>query len=596
MKNFSTIIESLAKSDYTHCAKMIFDNINCTHFESLMARKGLEKIYRNEKMSEKQKSDLIELIGNKIPQHKDHIEKTYLFLQAFIPVGDIIAHRIENSVTDNFPDSLTVFYYCMGRFVDETPDIIGTAKNVILSIAKKCLKNDVSSINYQLSISLENIYSRSRPSLLLIYQDAIKYGVLIEKYDAISFGSELIESITIDQVPSMVLKLTNPEFEYGLQCGNKYDNLIAKKRYSEDDGYIESFYKCIICKYCRLTGVADSDKEVAMQMLKRQFVNRNQTDLFFFLTGEYQSFVLSILTSIYTQFLTLFFCSSQTMKVITKSYIREKMLWGDVISDEVFNDCYRLVVGDDVFKNTFIVVDEDIVVGRWQLDFDLNIVELAKRISLNAKESRQAGKNANKFGKEIYEELVRSMLGKTGWKVKPSSIKIKGENQTKTDIDLIAYNQGLVIIGQIKFANSGRTRYDIWKAKQTINKAVAQINLSMSKFSEDPNLLYSISKKDGFVASKEDIKKVIPVVITSSSYFIGEYGVTHIPVVSWDIFSQIIESTNYFDTVMNIDGYFSDVVSLYDFGFPKKIVISKIESEEFDIQYEEYDCEDESWD
>ena len=331
-------------------------------------------------------------------------------------------------------------------------------------------------------------------------------------------------------------------------------------------------------------------------MLKRQFVNRNQTDLFFFLTGEYQSFVLSILTSIYTQFLTLFFCSSQTMKVITKSYIREKMLWGDVISDEVFNDCYRLVVGDDVFKNTFIVVDEDIVVGRWQLDFDLNIVELAKRISLNAKESRQAGKNANKFGKEIYEELVRSMLGKTGWKVKPSSIKIKGENQTKTDIDLIAYNQGLVIIGQIKFANSGRTRYDIWKAKQTINKAVAQINLSMSKFSEDPNLLYSILKKDGFVASKEDIKKVIPVVITSSSYFIGEYGVTHIPVVSWDIFSQIIESTNYFDTVMNIDGYFSDVVSLYDFGFPKKIVISKIESEEFDIQYEEYDCEDESWD
>ena len=188
------------------------------------------------------------------------------------------------------------------------------------------------------------------------------------------------------------------------------------------------------------------------------------------------------------------------------------------------------------------------------------------------------------------------MLGKTGWKVKPSSIKIKGENQTKTDIDLIAYNQGLVIIGQIKFANSGRTRYDIWKAKQTINKAVAQINLSMSKFSEDPNLLYSILKKDGFVASKEDIKKVIPVVITSSSYFIGEYGVTHIPVVSWDIFSQIIESTNYFDTVMNIDGYFSDVVSLYDFGFPKKIVISKIESEEFDIQYEEYDCEDESWD
>ena len=581
--------DSILNSDYEGCVCIIEENITSESFEALMAHRGLEKIYRNTQITEGQKDLLIEKIASKIPDQKGKIINSYLFLKLFMPIGEEILAKMADRITRNFPDSLSVFYFCFGEFVTENPEIIGTAKNIMLSVAKKCLKDDTSAISYNLSLSLDNIYARCKTILHLLYEDSITYGVLLEKYDAISFGSEYIETIIEDKIPKMTMKLADPNFEYGLQCGVRYQNYIVRKRYNEEPGPIESFYKCVICKYCCLAGINDADKELALEVLKRQFANRNQTDLFFFFTGDYQSFILSILTCIYTQFLLLFFCSKQTMRILTKSEVRQKMLWGTQISTDTFNDCYRLVISDDIFSKTFLVENDNIVLGRWQFDLDLSVVELAKRISLNSKDSHLAGKNSNTFGKEIYEKIIRKTLEEQGWKIVPSSIKLKGMKQTRTDVDLIAYNQGIVIIGQVKFANSGRSRYDIWKATKSINKAVSQVNLSITIFSEDKNLLYSILKKYDFCESKEDIKKIVPVVITSSSYFIGECEKANIPVISWDMFSQIIYSLNYYNTLSDIDEYFSNIISLYDFNMAKEITNSEIENEKFLIKYEEFE-------
>lgn len=138
------------------------------------------------------------------------IENTYAFLKCIIPVGDNILSKISMQITDNFPDSLAIFYYCLGLFVDENPDMIGMAKRVIMSVAKRILNNDVTTINYQLSISIENIYLKNKPVLNLIYQEAICYGALVEKYDAIS-------------------------------CGVKYHNHIVRRRYQEDTGLSNHF-------------------------------------------------------------------------------------------------------------------------------------------------------------------------------------------------------------------------------------------------------------------------------------------------------------------------------------------------------------------
>ena len=589
MSRISNAIDSMGYLSFEECSKTISENIDLQSYDLFMAKRGPEKIYRSNILTEVQKNALIELIKKRIPSQALQIENTYAFLKCIIQVGDSILSKISVQITDNFPDSLAIFYYCLGLFVDENPDMIGMAKRVIMSVAKRILNNDVTTINYQLSISIENIYLKNKSVLNSIYQEAIRYGVLVEKYDAISFGSEYIEEINIDKIPRINMKFVNADFEYGLQCGVKYHNHIVRRRYKEDSGVIESFYKCMICKYCSLWGNDEVEKELAFDFLKKQFANRNQTDLFFFFTGDYQSYVLSIVAYIYTQFLLLFFCSKDTMKMITKLDIWKNMLWGDIISADVFNDCYALITADEDFNKFFWVADDNIVLGRWQLDFDLSIVELAKRISLNSRLSHEAGKNSNKFGKEVYEKLVRSILESKGWNIVPSSIKIKNNKEIQTDVDLIAYNQGYVIIGQIKFANSGRTRYDIWKARQSINKAVSQIKFSLLKFSEDNNLLFSILKKNNFCKCKEDIKQIVPVVITSSSYFIGEYKATKIPVVSWDMFSQIIESLNHYNTLADIEGYFSNLEALYSFDLAKEITVSEIDCDEFNIKYEEYD-------
>lgn len=589
MSKISKAIGTLEYSDFEECAKTILVNIDSQCYNMFMARRGLEKIYRNARIADDQKRSLIELIKNRFPDQATQIKNTYAFLKCFVPIGDNILSRIAAQIRENFPDSLAVFCHCLGLFIGENPDAIGTAKRVIMSVAKQNLKNDVTSINYQLSISIENIYLKNKRVLNSIYQEAIRYGVLIEKYDAISFGREYIEKIDIDNTPQIVMKLVSPAFEYGLQCGSKYHNYIVRRRYKEDPGMIESFYKCVICKYCGFFGVPDIEKEIAFDILKKQFANRNQTDIFFFFTGNYQSYVLSMLAYVYTQFLLLFFCSEDTMKMITKSDIQKNMLWGDKIEAHIFNDCYALITSDQEFNKFFWVVNDGIVLGRWQMDMDLSIVELAKRITLNSKMSHEAGKNSNIFGKEVYEKLVRSMLENKEWRIVPSSVKIKKGKETKTDIDLIAYNQGYVIVGQIKFANSGRTRYDIWKARQSIDKAVSQIEFSLLKFSEDKNLLFSILKKNGICTSREDVKKIIPVVITSSSYFIGAYKTERIPVVSWDMFSQIIESLNHYGTLTDIEGYFSNLEELYNFDLNEEITVSEIDCDEFNIKYEEYE-------
>lgn len=589
MRKIAKAIDTFSNAEYEECVYAINQFIDDSSYELLMARRGLEKIYRNKRVSESQKIELIEQLKSKISIRSETIGNSYHFLQIFLPIGDKILARMGEIIVQNFPNSMTIFYYCLGRFVEENPDIIGTAKNIMLSVAQKHLKNDLSILGYQLSISLENIYVKNKINMMLVYEEAISYGVLIEKYDAISFGNEYIHSISSDSIPKMIMKLDNPDFEYGLKCGSVYHNHVVRGRYDEEPGYIESFYRCSICKYCSIVGVQDFDKEMVFDLLKRQFANRNQTDLFFFYTGDYQSYVLSILSCIYTHLLLLLISSDQTMKVITKAEIFEKMLWGDSIDIDVFDDCYRLIISDKDFNKYFLLVNDDIIVGKWQMDLDLSIIELAKSIALNSKESHIAGKNSNAFGKETYEKIIRMMVKDMGWQVVPTSIKIKNGKQTQTDIDLIAYNNGNVIIGQIKFANSGRTKYDIWNAKQSINKAVSQVNLSMSKLSEDYNLLYSILKKHKICKEKGDIGKIIPVVITSSSYFIGAYDSNYISVISWDMFCQILKSVDHYDKWDDVDGYFSNVFSLYDFGMSKKITISEIETKDFYIQYEEYD-------
>lgn len=55
------------------------------------------------------------------------------------------------------------------------------------------------------------------------------------------------------------------------------------------------------------------------------------------------------------------------------------------------------------------------------------------------------------------------------------------------------------------------------------------------------------------------------------------------------MFSQIIESLNHYNTLADIEGYFSNLEALYSFDLAKEITVSEIDCDEFNIKYEEYD-------
>ncbi|MEN6328475.1 MAG: hypothetical protein ABFD18_19975 [Syntrophomonas sp.] len=591
-QSISNTIKYLFKQNHIFWKQYISDNFDDSFFSIFMAQKGLEKIFRHQKMDSVEKKEIINEIKHKLPIHAEEIDKTYLFITNFFPIFNQLNSEITKALSENFENSQLTFYYCLGMYINDNPDMISKAKNIIIVAAKKCLANDLEAINYQLSLELsESIYKRNKQVLDRLYQTAIKCGVIIEKYEAISFESEYIKSIKTDlKCPELHLALVNPQFELGLQKGVLYHNYILNNRMRGDyPGEVHSFYKCLICKFCSLTLISNGDKELAFELLKRQYAQMNRTDLFYFYTSDFSSFVFSIISLIYTELIKLICCSDKLLFLLKRDRVRKEMLWGDYISDDEFEEYYNMILENKIIQEIFAVVGNDILIGRWQFDNDFSIVETVKAITFDASKSVKAGQNSNHFGKDVFEKVIRGSLSSYGWKVLPFSVKIKCNGKIATDLDLVAYNQGIVILGQVKVANCGRSRYDIWKTKHTINKAVEQINLSMSRIHEDSNLIYSALKNQGNTLKKEEIKKIIPVVITSSSLFMELDESSNISIISYDMLCESMYHANEEESMLIVEKALTDPCSLYNFSFNEESVISRIIQDEYKIFYEEYE-------
>jgi hypothetical protein len=169
-------------------------------------------------------------------------------------------------------------------------------------------------------------------------------------------------------------------------------------------------------------------------------------------------------------------------------------------------------------------------------------------------------------------------------------VKIKCNGKITTDLDLIAYNKGIVILGQIKVANCGRSRFDIWKTKQTINKAIEQINLCMSRIHEDNNLIYSALKKQGIISKKEEIKRIIPAVITSSSLFMEFEKSSNISIISYDMLCESMYHANEEESMIIVEKALTDPCSLYNFSISEESVISRIIQDEYKIFMKNMSC------
>lgn len=586
-------LKELICADYKQCIYYINEHIENSSYEVFLAQKLLQNLYANSNFTLDQKKEILLCLGRKFLGHEQEIINNYRFIETFFPIANNLYFEIETLVKSNFQQSLFVFSYCMGLYVQKNLNTIHTAKNFILTVARKVLTNDMSLGKLQSQIVLANsVYYDNETAIETIYEKAIKYGVIREKYDAISFNREKIVHISIqDSVPFLTLKLSNSFFETGLQQGVIYTAYLSGIKAQEEPGFVHSYYKCKICKYCLISNVPDDEKEYAFELLKRQYSHMNITDTFYFLTGDMPSYIFSMISLLYTELIKLVVFSDLTYMVLSKNDIKQQMLWGNYISQSDFETCFYLVINHESFRGYFLPINngKDILIGSWMFDFDLSIIERTKEVAFDSSKASQLGKGSNYFGKNVLEKVVRDKICDFGWQSVKTAVKLKQNKKIATDVDLIAYKNGVVLVGQLKVANCGRDSYQIWKAKQIISQAVSQAKLSVDILKNDIKLIYSILKRAGIGLHKEEIKYIVPIVVTSSNYFIGLTGESGVAVISFDM---LCETMYYAQDDVNNEltlRLLENPALLYSFSAPLETIISEIIQDEFHIIYEE--CE-----
>lgn len=587
---------------FNEILSFIEEDVDEACYEMVLTQKILWKLVFSKLYSIEQKDYIIYKLSLKFPHNKSSFNNHVAFLKAFYPIVNNIYHDIEEKIAKNFDDSLFLFTYCFGIFVYENPDIIFLPKNFIYNIAYKTLKNDLNYGDVQTKINLANsVYDRRKPVLEYIYQEAIKYGAIFEKYDDISYlRADVLDVLYKNNKPVAKIGLRNPEFELGIQQGDAYNAYLYDAKLNFEPGFVQSYYndyyKCKICKYCTVMNQDSELKDFALQLLDRQYKQMNSTDLFYFLTGTMPSYILSILSFLYTELLLVILLSKDNYKILEKDFIKKNVLFNNHISEEDFNMCISLVCNYGQKCNSgyhskipFFQLGDKVIIGKWMFDNDFSIIEEAKNISFNSIKYNKLGESANDFGKNVFEKIVRGKMIKSGWDVVDFSIKLKNKKNIKTDIDLLAFKNGIVVIGQLKVANCGRSPYQIWKSSETIKRGINQAKSCIDILQNDPNLLYSILKKVNIIKARGDIKEIIPIVVTSNNYFNKVDILSNISVISFDMLCELLYYTQDDETNEFIIKSLKDPIAQYNFNKSPNIVISKIDNEKYHLFYEEYE-------
>ncbi|PJJ30124.1 hypothetical protein [Lacrimispora celerecrescens] len=461
----------------------------------------------------------------------------------------------------------------------------------MIKLATGVLPDDTAWSEAQGKIEIaESIYLCKEKLIESIYSEAIKCGCIAEKFDDISYLKEDVEKIeVIENRPEVQLRMKKPEYSYRLMLGSAYYGTVAAERMAVKDwkkDLIYQFYECYICKKCYFEEDGKILKSWMNGMLDRQFLGENMLDI---LLRHYEmkytaSVIVSILLYLYIEVLFLIMTQSGMYRSIHYKEIKKNICFGDKITDEEFLTVYNIVFKNSDFLSDFCEhlyfrVGENIIIAKWMFDEDYNVFEESRNIALNAKGSKILGEEVDFFGKNVFENVVKSITNECGWEVLQSGLKVK-----KTDFDLVAYKDGKVILGQIKVAHCNRKPFQLWKAECIIRKAIEQINACRVAITEDDYLLFSNLKREKIVSKKIQIKEIFYVIITGNSYFskLGE-----VPVISIEDLKNIlmIEKEN----ALRFREVLKNPFNMYDIPQKPQYRWSLIEQEEYSILYNEFE-------
>jgi hypothetical protein len=137
------------------------------------------------------------------------------------------------------------------------------------------------------------------------------------------------------------------------------------------------------------------------------------------------------------------------------------------------------------------------------------------------------GNVGRRFG-NLWEAYAANMLENFGWKILGKGTKLRKNGQVVTDVDLLAFRDGLLLILQIKaLAGQGTNPYDHWKNRKIIEEGARQAAAAAACLKTEMHLLWSICPK----RAVPDVRLVQSAVLTNLHQFNG-WNVGDIPVIS----------------------------------------------------------------
>ena len=136
----------------------------------------------------------------------------------------------------------------------------------------------------------------------------------------------------------------------------------------------------------------------------------------------------------------------------------------------------------------------------------------------------------------------------------------------------------------MKVAHCERSAYQIWKASVTLRQAQEQAKITSDILKNDFTLLRAIFAKDNIKLQAQDIKHIIPVVITTSNYFTNLEKTPAI--IGFDMLMELMNHAQGDGSSKLIFQSLTNPTSLFSFSKLSKIE-SVIETDRFHIIYED---------
>jgi hypothetical protein len=135
-------------------------------------------------------------------------------------------------------------------------------------------------------------------------------------------------------------------------------------------------------------------------------------------------------------------------------------------------------------------------------------------------ETRRTLASINKVSEEVghsYETYIRSLFIRAGCEVVDHPVKVEEGGKIITDVDVLAFKDGVTFIVQAKHIIEPNSHHSVWKAQQEIYKGVKQCLAVRSFFQREPEKLASHFKSYNMIEPLETLCLVISPVLAFGS-------------------------------------------------------------------------------